>query len=95
MDAFTVGYQISEDSIEGADNDVDFNAFGVSYAASEELSVSLNISTHEYENASLSDQEATGISMSYVMGSMTLSANHNTVDNIAGATTADRFCLRV
>jgi outer membrane protein OmpU len=90
MDAFTIGYQISEDSIEGADNDVDFEAFGVSYAASEELSVSLNISTHEYENSSLSDQEAMGISMSYVMGSMTLKANHNTVDNIAGASATDR-----
>jgi hypothetical protein len=49
-----------------------FQAYGVSYAASEELSVSVNMSTHDYENATLSDQEALGISVSYVMGSMTL-----------------------
>jgi outer membrane protein OmpU len=90
MDAFTVGYQTSEDDSETADADVDFEAFGVSYAVSEELSVSLNSSTHEYENSSLSDQEAFGISLSYVMGSMTLSANHNTVDNIAGTAANDR-----
>ena len=52
--------------------------------------MSLNQSTHEYENSSLSDQEAMGISMSYVMGSMTLKANHNTVDNIAGTAANDR-----
>ena len=44
----------------------------------------------EYENSTLSDQEATGVSVSYTMGSMTLSANHNTVDNIAGTSTDDR-----
>ena len=54
------------------------------------MSVSLNTSTIDYENATLSDQEATGISVSYVMGSMTLKANHNTVDNIKGASTDDR-----
>ena len=54
------------------------------------MSVSLNSSTIDYENATLSDQEAMGISVSYVMGSMTLKANHNTVDNIAGAATDDR-----
>jgi hypothetical protein len=38
----------------------------------------------------LSDQEATGVSVSYVMGSMTMSATHNTVDNVAGTATDDR-----
>jgi outer membrane protein OmpU len=90
MDAFTVGYQTSEDDSESSAADIDFEAFGISYAVSEELSVSINSSTHEYENTSLSDQEAMGISMSYVMGSMTLKANHNTVDNIAGAAANDR-----
>ena len=90
MDAFTVGYQASESDSETANADKDFTAIGVSYAVSEEMSVSLNSSTVDYENATLSDQEAMGISVSYVMGSMTLKANHNTVDNIAGASTDDR-----
>ena len=90
MDAFSVGYQTSESDSETANADKDFTAIGISYAVSEEMSVSLNSSTIDYESATLSDQEAMGISVSYVMGSMTLKANHNTVDNIAGAATDDR-----
>ena len=90
MDAFSVGYQTSESDSETANADKDFTAIGISYAVSEEMSVSLNSSTIDYENATLSDQEAMGISVSYVMGSMTLKANHNTVDNIKGTATDDR-----
>ncbi|WP_435096781.1 porin [Candidatus Pelagibacter bacterium nBUS_27] len=90
MDAFTVGYQASESDSEATNADKDFTALGLSYAVSEEMSVSVNTSTVDYENATLSDQEATGVSVSYVMGSMTLKANHNSVDNIAGTSTDDR-----
>jgi outer membrane protein OmpU len=90
MDSITVGFTSSEQDSETANSDVDFSAMGISYAASEELSVSLNSSTHDYELATKSDQEAFGISVSYVMGSMTLSANHNTVDNAAGTASDDR-----
>ena len=84
MDSISVGYQASESDSDTASADKDFTAVGISYAVSEEMSVSLNSSSIDYENASLEDQEATGVSISYVMGSMTLSANHNEVDNIAG-----------
>ena len=67
-----------------------FGLFGISYAVSEDMSVSVNTSTIEYENSTLSDQEATGVSISYTMGSMTLSGNMNQVDNIAGTSTDDR-----
>ena len=87
---FSIGYQTSESDSEAANADLDFTALGISYAASEELSVSLNQSEIQYENATLTDQEAIGISVSYVMGSMTLSANHNSVDNIAGTDGDDR-----
>jgi outer membrane protein OmpU len=90
MDAFTVGYQTTNDDSDTANSDIDFTAIGVSYAVSEDVSVSLNRSTHDYESASLEDQEATGISISYTMGSMTFKANHNTVDNLAGASSSDR-----
>jgi outer membrane protein OmpU len=90
LDAFTVVVTISEADSETANADVDFQAVGVSFAATEELSMSINSSTHDYENTTLQDQDALGVSISYVMGSMTLKANHNTVDNIAGASTDDR-----
>ena len=90
MDAFTVGYQSTEDDSETANSDVDFTALGISYAVSEDVSVSLNTSTHEYEDSTKSDQEATGVSISYTMGSMTFKANHNQIDNLAGTATSDR-----
>jgi len=90
MDAFSVGYQASESDSTTASADKDFTAIGVSYAVSEDMSVSLNSSEIDYENTSLSAQEAFGISVSYTMGSMTLSANHNTVDNAGGTAATDR-----
>jgi len=90
MDAFTVGVQATESDSETANSDKDFSAMGISYAVSEDLSVSINTSTIDFESSTLTDQDATGLSVSYTMGSMTLSAAHNTVDNIAGAAAADR-----
>jgi len=87
MDSFTVGYTASESDSETANADKDFTAMGISYAVSEETSISINSSKISYENSSLSDQEATGLSVSHVMGSMTLKAAHNSVDNIAGTAT--------
>ena len=90
MDAFTVGMTTSESDSETASADKEFTAMGISYAVSEELSVSINSSTIDYENSTLSDQDATGISVSYVMGSMTVKAARNDVDNIAGTAAANR-----
>ena len=90
MDAFSVGYQATESDSQTASADKDFTAIGVSYAVSDDMSVSLNSSEIDYENTSLSSQEAMGISVSYTMCSMTISANHNTVDNIAGTATNDK-----
>jgi len=86
----SVGYSVSEEDSETANADLEMTAIGVSYAVSEDLSVSYNVSEIEHENATLSDQEATGISVSYTMGSLSIKANHNTVDNIAGTSTDDR-----
>ena len=90
MDSISIGVHASESDSETANADKDFTALGLSYAVSEDMSVSINTSTIEYENSTLSDQEATGVSVSYTMGSMTLSGNMNNVDNIAGTSTDDR-----
>jgi outer membrane protein OmpU len=90
FDSFSIGYTASEADSETANADKEMTAFGVSYAVSEDMSISYNISEIEFENSTLSDQEATGISVSYTMGSLSLKANHNTVDNIAGTSTDDR-----
>jgi outer membrane protein OmpU len=90
IDAFTIGFQANEMDSETADADVDQTSMGISYAVSDDLSVSVNTSTLDFEAGTSSDQESMGLSASFVMGSMTLKAAHNTVDNIAGIATDDR-----
>jgi outer membrane protein OmpU len=91
MGGATIGIQANEADSEATNGDEEFMAWGISYAVSEDLSVSYNSSTIDYETASIDDQEATGISASYTMGSMTLAGVLNKVDNegTAGATGAN------
>ena len=74
---------------EGANADSDFRAYGISYAVSDDLSVSYNVSTVEHENSSLEDQDASGMSVSYTNGSVTVSASMNEVDNVGGTAATD------
>ena len=90
MDAFTIGISTSEADSETADADTELTAYGISYAVSDDLSVSLNMSELQHENSAKSDQEAMGISFSYTMGSMTLSGTHNSIDNVGGTAATDR-----
>jgi len=89
MDAFTIGFSTSEADSETANSDTELTAYGVSYAVSDDLSVSLNMSEIQHEDNTLVDQEAMGISFSYTMGSMTLSGVHNSIDNIGGTAASD------
>jgi outer membrane protein OmpU len=86
--AFTIGYQVNDTDSSAANGDEEFTAMGISYAVSDDLSVSLNSSTIDFESGT-NDQEATGISFSYTSGGMTISATHSTVDNVGGTGTAD------
>ena len=89
MDAFTVGVQDNSTDAQTANTDTDFRAVGVSYAVSDELSVSYGMSSVEHENTALSDQDSQAISFSYVSGGMTFSGTMNSVDNVAGASATD------
>jgi hypothetical protein len=88
MDAISVGYSSYEVDSNAASSDTTLTAMGISYAVSDDLSVSLNTSETAIEGSS--DQEAMGISASLVVGSMTLSANHNSVENVGGTAGDDR-----
>jgi outer membrane protein OmpU len=88
MGAFTVGYQANESDSTAASSDEDFTAVGVSYAVSDDLSVSYNISEVDFEGGT-NNQEATGVSFSYTSGGMTISGSHHQVDNVGGTASAD------
>ena len=82
----TFGVQKNEADSAAANADEEFLAYGVSYAVSEDMSVSYGSSELKYENAA--DQESNGISASYTMGSMTLAGTLNNIKNEPTSTVA-------
>ena len=84
----TVGIQSS--SIDKASADEDRLHIAASIAVNENISVSYGISTVDFETASLSDEESSGVSASYTMGGMTLAAVFNQTDSVAGTSGTDK-----
>ena len=90
----TVGVQTSEKDVDGgATDDTESSGFGISYQVSDDFTVSFG--THNIEYNSGDDQESTGVSASYTMGSLTIAAGFNNVDNIANTATDDREAYEV
>ena len=88
----TVGYQASEsDVVNETTDDHDTEAFGITYAVSDELTIGYGEHTFETTgDSALVDQEATAITASYTMGGMTIAGIMNDVDNISGVATDDK-----
>ena len=92
--AMSVGFQTNDVDHATANSDRDATMIGISYAVSDDLSVSLNTSTVEHESSTLDDQEATGVSFSYTSGGMTVSGSYGSMDNVGGTGTVDNnACL--
>ena len=87
--AVTVGAQISNVDKAAANSDTERTHIAVSFAVNENLSVSTGMSTVEFEDTSKVDQEDTGFSISYTMGSMTIAAAANASDNAGGTNGTD------
>ena len=88
MDAVSIGYSSYEVDSNAASSDTTLTAMGLSYAVSDDLSVSINQAETQIEGST--DQEALGVSASLVVGSMTLSANNNSIENVGGTSGKDR-----
>ena len=84
----TVGLQTS--SIDKPSADEDRLAAAISLAINENMSISYGISTVDFETASLSDEESSGISASYTMGGITIAAVFNQTDSVAGISGTDK-----
>jgi outer membrane protein OmpU len=96
IDAFTVGIQANESDSQTANSDTDFEAWGVSYAVSEDISISYGSSTVEYENGSnKSDQEADALGISWTNGSMSVTASRHDFENTAGTADDNRDVTEV
>ena len=85
----TVGVQDSSGDSNTDASDIESLGIGVSYAVSDELSISYGQHTVEFPNDSTkSDQESSAVSASYTSGGMTVAASFGSVDNLNGSTAA-------
>ena len=87
--AVTAGVQRTSVDFSAADSDTDRTHIAASFAVNEDLSVSWGMSTVEFEAGTKSDQEDTGFSASYTMGSLSLNASFNSSDNVGGTSGTD------
>jgi len=85
----TAGIQRTSIDVSAANGDADRTHIAASFAVNEDMSVSWGMSTVEFESAAKTDQEDSGFSASYTMGSMSLTAAMNSSDNVSGASGTD------
>ena len=85
----TVGYQENEADGATSSNDDEMTAYGVTYAVNEDLSIGYNYSEiDEDTSTSTNVQEASNISFSYTMGSITIAGASVKMDNMGESTSA-------
>ena len=87
--AITIGMQVNDVDHATSGSSKDSTSMGVSYAVSDDLSVSLNSNTVEFESSTLDDQESMAVSFSQTSGGMTISGSYGNMDNVAGSSTVD------
>ena len=83
----TVGYQESEKEGNNANNTDEFQAFGITYAVTEDISVGFAESTVDL-GSSDTDQVTQNVSFSYTMGGMSVTGSFIDQENSGGSTAA-------
>ena len=97
FDSFTIGMQDNESESETANADFSYRGYGISYAITEDLSVSYGVGEVDFELAGSEDQETSAVGVSYTSGGITVSGSMHDGENLGGssATTADRQSYEV
>jgi len=87
--AITAAYQRTDIELDAANgNDEEGIHYGLSFAVNENLSLAAGRQETSFTSANTVDEENTGYSASYTMGSMSIGAAMNKVENAAGSDTA-------
>ena len=89
VNALTMGIQQTSIDKSAANSDQDRLHMAVSYQVNDDLAISYGMSTVEFELASSVDEEDSGFSISYTMGSMSLVGSWLESDNVGGTAASD------
>ena len=87
MGGMTIGIQMSEFDTSASTGDTESTGYGISYQINDDLAVSYG--AHSIEKDGSEDQDSSAVGFSYTMGSMSISATMNKVDNVAHASASD------
>ena len=79
-----VGAQQSKVEDDSANQDIVRDAYGITFAINENLTIGYGISDTDYDTSSKVDEENKGITASYTTGGMTVGFVNNTKDNANG-----------
>ena len=85
----TAAYQHSEKDAAADASDQDGTGYGISLAVNENLSVSYGRHDVDFGGTGKEDEESSGVSASYTMGSMTITAIANSTDSEGGTAGSD------
>ena len=88
MGGISVGYQTTDVDVTAAASDIERNAYGISFAVNDNLSVGYGISDTEFEQYT-PDEENVGVGIAYTSGGMKLGIINNTKDNPGGVAGAE------
>ena len=84
----SIGAQQTKVDAETANEDIERDAYGISFVVNENLSIGYDVSETEYDaSAKTKDEENTGIGAQYTSGGMTIGFINNSKDNANGGTT--------
>ena len=88
----TVSYSAMEhdEGLTGGANDIDMSSYAVSYTITDDLSVTYGYEESSKGSTGTKDAEITGISASYTMGGMSITAKMQDGKNLAYGTAADQ-----
>ena len=92
----TIGLQYAEnDAGAGTSSDWETTQFGVSFALNDNASISYGERTIEHGNSTKVDEKTSGVAVSYTMGSISLTANHNVADDYKGTAASEKETTEV
>ena len=87
----TIGAQWAEnDAGAGASSDWETTQIGVSFAINDNASISYGSRTVDHGNSAKVDEDGSGVAISYTMGSMSITANHNKADDYKGTSGSNK-----
>jgi len=89
VNAVTLGIQQTNIDKSAANSDQDRLHLAASYQINDDLAISYGMSTVEFEGSTTVDEEDSGFSISYTMGSMSLVGSWLESDNVGGTAASD------